>query len=278
MRDEVAKGIPVEIDWDASAWSLTEVFNAFLLRDFELTGKSRDIVNSLNNDDYSKGKKPLVNGAHKKLRKLIKRFNITVQMETELHPAVWLRLLHFISESTGLRLRTMGGSYREWRKSNDNAALVIRCQNPVTRKWRSYAMDVFLLQNIDELNLEASHKWGDSDKGFSYAEKSENAIQPRQSNISNEAFLKKRIEKIGNEICRNVKDMMANYKKQRIPKLSSMRVNELANSASRDTRCYQYQGSALELAQHLKSQENSPISQRSDVTVTKAVRLYVKCS
>ena len=36
MRDESAKGIPVEIDWSASAWSFTEVFNAFLLLDFDL--------------------------------------------------------------------------------------------------------------------------------------------------------------------------------------------------------------------------------------------------
>lgn len=278
MRDEVAKGIPVEIDWDASAWSLTEVFNAFLLRDFELAGKSRDIVNSLNNDDYSKGKKPLISGAHKKLRKLIKRFNVTVQMETELHPAVWLRLLHFISEITGLRFRTMGGSYREWRKSNDNAAVFIRRQNPETKGWRSYAMDVFLLQSIDDLNLATFYKWGESATASPKLENSKEVTQPKQSKNPSNAILEKRIEKIGNEICRNVKDMLANYKKQRIPKLSSMRVNELANSASRDTRCYQYQGSALELAQHLKSQENSPISQRSDVTVTKAVRLYVKCS
>lgn len=278
MRDEVAKGIPVEIDWDASAWSLTEVFNAFLLRDFELAGKYRDIVNAMNNDDYSNGKKPLVSGAHKKLRKLIKRFNITVHMETELHPAVWLRLLHFISESTGLRFRTMGDSYREWRKSNDNATLVIRRQIPETIKWRSYAMDVFLLQKIDGLNLETSYKWGESVTASPNLEKSKRVSQPEQSKNPSNAILEKRIEKIGKEVCRNVKDMLTNYKKQRIPKLSPMRANALAKSAPGETRHYQYQGPALELARYLKKQENSPISNRKEVTVTKAVRLYVKCS
>ncbi|MDR6153857.1 hypothetical protein QF021_001946 [Acidovorax delafieldii] len=278
MRDEVAKGIPVEIDWDASAWSLTEVFNAFLLRDFELTGKSRDIINSLNSDDYSKGKKPLIIGAHKKLRKLIKRFNITVQMETELHPAVWLRLLHFISESTGLRFRTMEVSYRDWRKSNDNATLVIRRQIPETIKWRSYAVDVFLLQKIDWLNLETSYEWGESVIASPTSENSDEVSQSEQSKIRNKNILKKRIEKIGKEVCRNVKDMLVNSKKQRIPYLSSMRANALAKSASGETRRYQYQGSASELAQYLKNQINSPVSRRSDMAVTKAVRLYVKCS
>ncbi|HQS64931.1 hypothetical protein [Acidovorax sp. 24-64-9] len=249
-----------------------------MLRDFELAGKSRDIVNSLNSDDYSKIKKSLVIKVHKKVRKLIKRGNITVQMETELHPAVWLRLLHFIGQVTELRFKTMEDSYLAWRRSNDNAALVIRRKNPKMKTGRSYAMDVFLLQNIDELKLGSSYDWGKFVTASLDSEDSEEATPLGKSKRQIKVLLEKRIEKMGKEVCRNVKDMLRNYKKQRIPNLSPMRANTRSKVAPGETRRYQYQGSALALAQCLKNLSNSSISQRSDGAVTKAVRLYVKCS
>ena len=128
MRDEGAKLAPVDPDWSASAWSFTDVFNAFLRRDFELAGCSRDIVTALNDDDCFEDEEPLLVRTHKKLRDAIKRANITVHMKTELHPAVWLRLLHFIGESTGLRFKTMEDSYCEWRKSHHNVMPIVRRQ------------------------------------------------------------------------------------------------------------------------------------------------------
>ena len=111
MRDESAKGIPVEIDWSASAWSFTEVFNAFLLLDFDLAGKSKNIVEAINKDNDSNEAGLAVVRTHQKLRELIKNGNIVVQMKTRLHPAVWLRLAHFISEGTGLHFKKMESSY-----------------------------------------------------------------------------------------------------------------------------------------------------------------------
>jgi hypothetical protein len=273
MRDEVAKGIPVEIDWDASAWSLTEVFNAFLRWDFEQVRNSRHISTALNDDYYFEGADPLIFSTHKRMRYVIKRGKITVHMKTELHPAVWLRLFHFITENTGWRFKTMEDSYRNWRKLNNNEALAIRCQNSETKTWPSYAMDVFLLQNIDKLNLKTSYDWDKSVSASPNSEESEEAIQSEQPNNPSKTVLEKRIEKIGSAICRNVNDMLVNYEKQRIPNLSLMRANELAKLPASETRRYQYQGSALVLAQYLKNQEHSPISQRSDVPVTTAVRL-----
>lgn len=278
MRDESAKGIPVEIDWSASAWSFTEVFNAFLLLDFDLAGKSKNIVEAINKDnDFNEAGLAVVR-MHQKLRELIKNGNIVVQMKTRLHPAVWLRLAHFISEGTGLHFKTMESSYLDWRKSNGNTALVIRRQNPETMKWRSCAMDVFLLQKIDDLDLAASYKWGKFSAASPTLEKTEEINRSEPIKRPSKATLENIIKKIGKEVCRNVEEMLANYKNQRIPNLSPMRVSSKSKSARAENRKYQYQGSALKLTHHLKSQTNSPISQRSDAVVAKAVRLYVKCS
>ena len=51
MRDDELMRAQIETDWDAAAWSLAEVFNAFLLREFEvLDRRSREIVIALTQD------------------------------------------------------------------------------------------------------------------------------------------------------------------------------------------------------------------------------------
>lgn len=278
MRDEEAKRAPVNLDWGASAWSLSNVFNAFLRRDFELAGRSHDIVTALNDDDSFENEESLVVSTHKKLRDVIKRGNITVHMKTELHPAVWLRLLHFIGEITGLRFKTMEDSYCDWRESNHNVSLIVRRQTPGTTKGRSLAMDVFLLQDIDELNLKKNYKWSKLSATSLNSKDAEETNQSKPSKQKSKATLNKRIEKIGKDVCRNVEGMLTNSIIQHIPNLSSMRANARSKFAQGETRHYQYQGAALTLARYLKKQNNSPISRRSDEVVAKAVRLYVKCS
>jgi hypothetical protein len=278
MRDEEARRAPVNLDWGASAWSLSNVFYAFLRRDFDLAGRSRDIITALNDDDSFENEEPLIVSTHKKLRDVIKRGNITVHMKTELHPAVWLRLLHFIGESTGLRFKAMEDSYCEWRESNHNVTPIVRRQTPGTTKGRSWAMDVFLLQDIDELNLKKNYKWSKPSATSLTSKDAEKTNQSKPSKHKSKATLNKRIEKIGKDVCRNVEGMLASSIIQHIPNLSPMRANARSKSAQGETRHYQYQGAALALAQHLKRQSDSPVSRRSDEVVAKAVRLYVKCS
>jgi hypothetical protein len=277
MRDEEAKRAPVNLDWGASTWSLTDVFNAFFLPDFEVEGFLRNILKALNEDDFPKEAPSSVVNAHKKLRDLIKRAEIKVRMDTQLHPAVWLRLLHFIGESTGLHFETMEESYCEWRKSNGSGLPIVRRQNPETHKARSFTIDVFLLLNIDVLKLGSPYKWGKTSAAALDLEGVEKTIKYKQPKRAKKASLESRMEKIGKNVCRNVEDML-DKSHQNISNLLPMRARMRTKVAQGETRRYQYQGAALMLAQKLKSQKNSPLSQRSDEVVAKAVRLYVKCS
>ncbi|MGE4329346.1 hypothetical protein [Diaphorobacter sp.] len=277
MRDEEAKRAPVNLDWGASTWSLTEVFDAFLRPDLKGEGRLRNIVNALNEDDLPEEVPSSVVDAHKKLRVLIKDAEIKVLKDTQLHPAVWLRLLHFIGESTGLYFETMEESYCEWRKSNGSGLPIVRRQNPETHKARSFTIDVFLLLNIDGLQLEKPYKWGRDTMAALELKRSEKTIKSKQPKRGKKTSLESRIEKIGKNVCRNVEDMLDKLH-QNISNLLPIRTSGRNNIAQGETRRYQYQGAALTLAQELKNQRNSPLSQRSDEVVAKAVRVYVKCS
>jgi hypothetical protein len=276
MRDDELMRAQIETDWDAAAWSLAEVFNAFLLREFEvLDRRSREIVIALNQDAAYEKAGGVLAWVQKALRELIKREKMTVDMEMKLHPAVWLRLLHFVGERAGLRFQIMEASYRKWRKSHRKSQLVVKRQNPDTGKWRSYAMDLFLLQGIEELNLKVSYKWRLRRVAKPTLATAAKVKQAKPLKRVRKASLDDRIAKIGTEVCRNVAAMLAISKEQN---LSPMRATIRAKAPKGEHREYQYQGAALKLARHLKSLNNSPVSTRSDEVVAKAVRLYVKCS
>jgi hypothetical protein len=276
MRDDELMRAQIETDWDAAAWSLAEVFNAFLLREFEvLDRRSREIVIALNQDAAYEKAGGVLAWVQKALRELIKREKMTVDMEMKLHPAVWLRLLHFVGERAGLRFQIMEASYRKWRKSHRKSQLVVKRQNPDTGKWRSYAMDLFLLQGIEELNLKVSYKWRLRRVAKPTLATAAKVKQAKPLKRVRKASLDDRIAKIGTEVCRNVAAMLAISKEQN---LSPMRATIRAKAPKGEHREYQYQGAALKLARHLKSLSNSPVSTRSDEVVAKAVRLYVKCS
>jgi len=279
MRDEELMRAQIKIDWDASAWSLAEVFNAFLLREFEvLERRSQEIVIALNQDAAYEKAGGVLAWVQKTLRELIKREKMTVDMEMKLHPAVWLRLLHFVSERSGLRFQIMEASYRKWRKAHRKSQLVVKRQNPDTGKWRSYAMDLFLLQGIEELNLKVSYKWRLPRVAKPSIATAAKVKKAKPLKRVRKATLDDRIANVGKEVCRNVAAMLAMSKEQHIPDLSPMRATLRAKVPKGEHREYQYQGAALALASYLKSLKNSPVSTRSDEVVAKAVRLYVKCS
>lgn len=279
MRDDELMRAQIETDWDAAAWSLAEVFNAFLLREFEvLDRRSREIVIALNQDAAYEKAGGVLAWVQKALRELIKREKMTVDMEMKLHPAVWLRLLHFVGEGAGLRFQIMEASYRKWRESHGNSQLVVKRQIPKTGKWRSYAMDLFLLQGIEELNLKVSYKWRLRRVAKPTLATAAKVKQAKPLKRVRKASLDDRIANIGKVVCRNVAAMLAISKEQHIPRLSPMRATIRAKAPKGEHREYQYQGAALKLARHLKSLNNSPVSTRSDEVVAKAVRLYVKCS
>ncbi|UJB63267.1 hypothetical protein YS110_00040 [Acidovorax sp. YS12] len=280
MRDEErVQRSPVLVDWDAAAWSLTEVFNAFLLPQWEaMEGRIHDIIRALNRDAPSASEGAFLSGTHQALRELIKRDNVTIEVATKLHPAVWLRLLHFVGERAGVRFTLLAESYCQWRTSHGHATLFVKRQNPQTRKWRTRTVDIFLLQDISELDLKVTYKWTLDTKTDRTVEQ---ATEITRAKVFKKAVLateEARMAKIGKQVCRNVAEMLAHSDCQRIPGLSPMRFTVRAKASHGETRKYQYQGKALTLATYLKKRKNSPVSRRSDEIVAKAVRLYVKCS
>lgn len=280
MRDEEGgQRSPVPVDWDAATWSLAQVFNAFLLLQWEgMKGRIHEVVHALNQDPREIRQRDYFSITHQALHELIKRDNATIGVETKLHPAVWLRLLHFVGERAGVRFTLMEDSYYKWRTAHGNAMLFVKRQNLQTQKWRTRAVDIFLIQDIAELDLKATYKWALHTKVERAVEQATKITRTKASKKAGLGAEEARIAKIGKEVCRNVAEMLAHSEYQRIPGLSPMRVTVRAKASHGETRKYQYQGRALALATFLKKRKNSPVSTRSDEVVAKAVRLYVKCS
>ena len=281
MRDdeeEVQRSL-VPLNWGAAAWSFAQVFNTFLLPQCkEREGQMHAIINALSHDHADTKEVGRDFWALQELRALIKRDKISIEAKTKLHPAVWLRLLHFVGECTGVRFTLLEESYCKWRTAHGNAMLFVKRQNPITRKWRARAVDIFLLQDIAELDLKATYKWALHTKVERTVEQATKITRTKASKKAGLGAEGGRIAKIGKEVCRNVAEMLAHSEYQRIPGLSPMRFTVRAKASHGETREYQYQGRALALATFLKTRKNSPVSARSDEVVAKAVRLYVKCS
>lgn len=276
-RDKPQPSHP-ELDWDAKAWTFTEVFNAFVLAQWDgAEGWSERILQEF------KGNRPqeLMNPAHtyakQRLRNWLTSNKLLVGSEMALHPAVWLRLLHFVGECVNVRFIRLMDSYLKWCKDQPEVQLIIRRKNPNNYKSRSESMDVFLLRNIDTLDTNISYKFSWRTTLKSSTQKSKEDLQ---ISLLVQARIAKKIPKIGKVICDHVHRMISrpNDDANHINGIYPMSPSCSLNNPKGEYRQYQFQGAALELAAILKQEKNSLVSSRSDEVVAKAVRLYVKCS
>lgn len=267
-----------ELDWDATTWTFTEVFNAFLLPEWEvLKHWSERILQELKGDKPQELIYPLHAHVQQRLCNWLRSKEIVVDSKMALHPAVWLRLLHFIGECVNIRFTRLMKSYLQWCNRQPVAQLIISKKDPITGKLRRESMDIFLLRSIDALDPNTRYKfsWLTTLKSTP-----QNIKDGAQGILLEQSAIGNKITKIGKVICRNVYEMIAmsddnsNY----INGLYPMKPIKSPGNAKVDYRKYQFQGSALKLVAILKRKQGSLLNTRSDEVIAKAVRLYVKCS
>lgn len=267
-----------ELDWDAKAWTFTEVFNAFVLAQWDgAEGWSERIIRVLEGDRLQQFDDPVHVYVQQRLRNWLTSNKLLEGSEIALHPAVWLRLLHFIGECVDMRFTLLMDSYSQWCKDQPEAQLIIRRKNPNNEKWRSESMDAFLLRSIDTLDTNIPYKFSWRTTLKSSTQRSKEDLQ---ISLLTQARIAKKIPKIGKVICDHVHRMISrpNDDANHINVIYPMSPSCSLSNPKGEYRRYQFQGSALELAAILKQENNSLVSSRSDEVVAKAVRLYVKCS